>query len=85
MATTERPMVIGVFRDRALVGHAVKALQHARFRDDEIRVWGQGISQGGFLESLLTKWSGQATDPGRDRRLPGKSGSDERGSRLLPA
>ena len=27
-------------------------------------MWGQGSSQGGFLESLLNKWSGQATEPG---------------------
>ncbi|HEY6409300.1 MAG TPA: YsnF/AvaK domain-containing protein [Ktedonobacteraceae bacterium] len=64
MATTERPIVIGIFRDSALVDHAVKELQHAGFRDDEIRVWGQGNSQGGFMESLLKKWSGQATEPG---------------------
>lgn len=63
MATTESPMVICVFRDRALVEHAVKALRHAGFRDDEVRVWGQGISQGGFLESLMNKWSGHETEP----------------------
>jgi uncharacterized protein (TIGR02271 family) len=63
MATTNSPLVIGVFRDRALVDHAVKELRHAGFRDDEMRVWGQGISQGKFLESLLNKWSGQETEP----------------------
>lgn len=63
MATTESPMAIGVFRDRAMVDHVVKELRHGGFRDDEIRVWGQGMSQGGFLESLLNKWSGQETQP----------------------
>lgn len=44
MATTNSPLVIGVLRDRALVEYAVKELRHAGFRDDEMRVWGQGIS-----------------------------------------
>jgi Domain of unknown function (DUF2382) len=45
------------------VDHAVKELRRAGFRDDEMRVWEQGIYQGGFLESLLNKWSGQETEP----------------------
>jgi len=57
-------MVIGVFRDRTLVEHAVKELRHAGFRDDEILVWGQGSSPGGFLESLLHTWSGHETKVG---------------------
>jgi uncharacterized protein (TIGR02271 family) len=63
MARANSPLVIGVFRDRALVDHAVRELRHAGFRDDEMRVWGQGSSQGGFLDSLLNKWSGQETEP----------------------
>ncbi|HLX59611.1 MAG TPA: YsnF/AvaK domain-containing protein [Ktedonobacteraceae bacterium] len=64
MATTDSPMVVGVFRDRALVEHAVKELRHAGFRDDEIQVWRQDSSPGGFLESLLHTWSGHETKPG---------------------
>ena len=64
MATTESPVKIGVFRDRALAEQAVEELRHAGFRDDEIRVWGQGAPTGGFLETLISKWSGQGTDDG---------------------
>jgi len=64
MATTERPIEIGIFRDRTLAEQTVDALLHAGFRDDEIRVWGQGASAGGFLETLLSKWSGQGTETG---------------------
>jgi hypothetical protein len=64
MATTESPVKIGVFRARALAEHAVKELRHAGFRDDEIRVWEQGAPTGGFLERLISKWSGQGTDDG---------------------
>lgn len=64
MATTDSPTVVGVFRDRTLAEHAVKELRHAGFRDDEMWVWEQGVSQNGFLESLLHTRSGQATEPG---------------------
>ncbi len=47
MATTESPVKLGVFRDRALAEQAVEELRHAGFRDDEIRVWGQGAPTGG--------------------------------------
>jgi hypothetical protein len=59
MATTERPSAIGIFRDRTLAERTVDALLHAGFRDDEIRMWGQRASAGGFLETLISKWSGQ--------------------------
>jgi hypothetical protein len=59
MATPESPVKIGVFRDRSVAEHAVKELRHAGFRDDEIRVWGQGAPTGGFLETLMNKLSGQ--------------------------
>lgn len=64
MATTENPLAIGVFRDRALAEQTVDALRHAGFRDDEIRLWGQGASAGGFLETLMSKWTGQGTEAG---------------------
>ncbi len=64
MATTESPVKVGVFRDRALMEHAVDALQRAGLRDDEIRVWGQGASTGGFLGTLMNKLSGQGAEDG---------------------
>jgi uncharacterized protein (TIGR02271 family) len=64
MATTENPLAVGVFRDRALAEQTVEALRQAGFRDDEIRLWGQGASAGGFLGTLRSKWSGQGTEMG---------------------
>jgi len=62
MATTENPLAIGIFRDPTLAERTIDTLRQAGFRDDEIRVWGQGASAGGFLETLMSKWSGQATE-----------------------
>ncbi len=64
MAPTENPLAIGVFRDPTLAEQTVHALRQAGFRDDEIRVWGQGASTVGFLETLMSKWTGQATEAG---------------------
>jgi uncharacterized protein (TIGR02271 family) len=64
MATTESPVKIGVFRDRTLAEHAVKELRQAGFRDDEIKVWGEGAPTGGFRDTLMSKWAGQETEAG---------------------
>jgi uncharacterized protein (TIGR02271 family) len=64
MATTESPVKVGVFRDRALAEHAVKELRQAGFRDDEIKVWGEGAPTGGFLDTLMNKLSGQGAEAG---------------------
>ena len=62
MATTESPVKVGVFRDRALADHAVKELRQAGFRDDEIKVWGEGTSTGGFRGAFMNKLTGQGTE-----------------------
>jgi uncharacterized protein (TIGR02271 family) len=64
MSITENRLAIGVFRDRALAEQTVEHLRHAGFRDDEIRVWGQGAATGGFLETLRNKRSNSATEAG---------------------
>jgi len=64
MATTENPLAVGVFRDHSLAEQAVEALLQAGFRDDEITLWGQGASTGGFLGTLMSKRSGQGTEMG---------------------
>jgi len=65
MTTTEseRPIVVGVFRDRALAQQAINELRHAGFRDDQIRLMGQEAA-GGLLETLKSKFSGQDTADG---------------------
>lgn len=64
MATSESPIVIGVFRDHHLAEQAVDELRHAGFRDDQIRVSGQGAATGGFLDTLMSKLSGHENGPG---------------------
>ena len=59
METTESPIVVGVFRERALAEQAVNELRHAGFRDDQIRYSGKGAMAGGLLETLMSKFSGQ--------------------------
>jgi len=59
METTESPIVVGVFRERALAEQAVDELRHAGFRDDQIRYSGKGAMAGGLLETLMSKFSGQ--------------------------
>jgi uncharacterized protein (TIGR02271 family) len=56
MTTTESPIVIGVFRDRALARQAIDELRHTGFRDDQIRLLGHGASA---VDTLLSKFSGQ--------------------------
>jgi uncharacterized protein (TIGR02271 family) len=63
MTTTESPIVVGVFRDRALAQQAIGELRHAGFRDDQIRLTGQEAT-GGLLETLKSKFSGQDTADG---------------------
>jgi uncharacterized protein (TIGR02271 family) len=63
MATTERPIVIGVFGERALADQAIDELRHAGFRDDEIRLAGHARA-GGLLEQLASTLSGQAAADG---------------------
>jgi uncharacterized protein (TIGR02271 family) len=64
MTTTESPIVVGVFRDRALAQQAIDELRHSGFRDDQISLLGQGASSGGLVETIMSKFSGQgnATD-----------------------
>jgi stress response protein YsnF len=59
METTESPIVVGVFRERALAEQAVDELRHAGFRDDQIRYSGKGAMAAGLLETLMSKFSGQ--------------------------
>jgi stress response protein YsnF len=59
METTESPIVVGVFRERALAEQAIDELRHAGFRDDQIRYSGKGAMAGGLLETLMSKFSGQ--------------------------
>jgi uncharacterized protein (TIGR02271 family) len=62
MATTEHRLAIGVFRDRALAESTVERLRQAGFRDDEIRIWGQGAATGGFLETLKNTLSSSTSE-----------------------
>ena len=64
METTESPIVVGVFRERALAEQAVNELRHAGFRDDQIRYSGKGAMAGGLLETLMSKFSGQEDGSG---------------------
>jgi len=59
MATTESPIVVGIFRDRTLANQAIDELRHARFRDDEIRLAGQTAPAGGLLDHLAGRLLGQ--------------------------
>jgi len=59
MTTTESPIVVGVFRDRALARQAIDELRHAGFRDDQISLLGQGTSAGGLVDTIVSKFSGQ--------------------------
>ena len=67
MATTQSPMVVGIFRDRTLAEQAIDELRHAGFRDDQIRLAGQAAPTGGLLDHLASALSGhEATG----RKLP---------------
>ena len=58
MATTESPIVVGIFRDRTLTKQAVDELRRAGFRDDQVRLAGQEAPTGGFLDHLASALSG---------------------------
>lgn len=62
MDTTESPIVVGAFRERALAEQAIDELRRAGFRDDEIRSSGKGAMAGGLLETLVNKFSGQGDE-----------------------
>ncbi len=62
MAMTERSMVIGVFRDRALAEQAIGELKHVGFRDDQIHFLGR--NSGGALGGLKSIFSGRDTTTG---------------------
>lgn len=60
MATTEHPIVVGVFRERALAKQAVEELRHRGFRDDEIDTWmdGRAVRGGGFIDHIASTFTG---------------------------
>ncbi len=65
MATTERPMVLGVFRDRSLAQQAIDELRHAGFRDDEISVNGHAARAGGLIDHLASAITGHEAANGQ--------------------
>ncbi|HEY6540554.1 MAG TPA: YsnF/AvaK domain-containing protein [Ktedonobacteraceae bacterium] len=77
MAITENRPAIGVFRDRSLAEHAIEQLHHSGLRDDEILVWGQGASTGGFLETLRNKLSSSTEAESISSSLTGMGVSQE--------
>jgi uncharacterized protein (TIGR02271 family) len=64
MATTEYPLVVGVFRDHALAAQAIDELHAAGFRDDKIRVR-RAASVSGLLDGLECKLTGSAEAQGQ--------------------
>jgi uncharacterized protein (TIGR02271 family) len=65
MATTQRPIAVGVFRDRALAKQAIDELRHAGFRDDEISVDGHAARAGSLLDHLASTFTGQRAEDGK--------------------
>ena len=59
MATTEPPIVVGLFRDTALAQQAITELQQNGFRNEQISTVGQTTHSGGFLNSIMSSFSGQ--------------------------
>jgi uncharacterized protein (TIGR02271 family) len=57
MATTEYPLVVGVFRDHVLAAQAINELHAAGFRDDRIRVR-RAATASGLLDGLVCKLTG---------------------------
>jgi len=55
MATTESPIVVGIFRDRSLAEPAIDELRHAGCRADQVRLAGQTAAAGGLLDHLDTQ------------------------------
>lgn len=66
MATTEHPMVVGVFRDHALAAQAIHELHTAGFRDDKIRV-GRAATVSGLLDPQASNLTGHEVE---GRTLP---------------
>jgi uncharacterized protein (TIGR02271 family) len=62
VAANEHPTVVGVFRDRALAEQTIQELQHAGFRDDQIKQFGLGTGFGGILSSIKTTFTGHEHD-----------------------
>jgi uncharacterized protein (TIGR02271 family) len=65
VATTERPIVVGVFRERALAKQAIDELRHAGFRDDEISVDGHAARAGGLIDHLASTLTGHEAGDGK--------------------
>ena len=65
MATTERPIAVGVFRDRALAKQAIDELRHTGFRDDEISVDGHATRAGSLIDHLASTFTGQGAVDGK--------------------
>src|SRR5947208_8691945 len=57
MATTQSPMVVGIFRDRTLAEQAIDELRHAGFREDQVRLAAQTSPTGGLLDHLASALS----------------------------
>ena len=74
MTTTDQPLIVGVFRDRALAKQAIEELRHVGFRDDEILVNGHEARAGGFIDHLASTLTGQEAPDGRlaDMRRTGR-------------
>jgi uncharacterized protein (TIGR02271 family) len=66
METTERPLIVGVFRDHTLAERAIDELQHAGLRSDEIWSAGQG---GGLLSFLKSRTAGGEDGTLHDRLI----------------
>jgi uncharacterized protein (TIGR02271 family) len=64
MATTEQPIVVGLFQDRAMAEQAVDELERAGFRNDQISYSGHGASTGGLLAGLKSLFSAKGTTGG---------------------
>ncbi len=55
MATTQNPIVVGLFRDFPLAEQAIDELRHAGFRANEIKLVGQKNAPGTFPDELMSK------------------------------
>ena len=69
MATTEPPIVVGLFRDSALAQQAITELQQNGFRNNQIRIVGQTSHSGGFLNSIMSSFSGQDAAQATDENI----------------
>lgn len=69
MATTEPPVVVGLFRDHALAEQAINELQQNGFHNDQIRVVEQTARSGGLLEHIMSTFSGQEGSQATDENI----------------